>query len=76
MYNAGLPMIERLTHLLRCMWRKEAYQQEFNDASIIQLYKRHISFPSVARNILANVLLNRLKVQYDQAVLIPVGIYQ
>ena len=40
-YKAGgLPMANKLTELLHCMWRKEAILQEFKDASIIHLYKR------------------------------------
>ena len=42
-YKAGgLPMAEKLTELFQCMWRKEAIQQEFKDASIIHLYKRSL----------------------------------
>ena len=59
-YKAGeLPMAEKLTELFHCMWRKEAISQEFNNASIIHLYKRKenpqfcdnhrgISLPSIA----------------------------
>ena len=40
-YKAGgLPMAEKLTELIQCMWRKEAFPQDFNDDSIIHLYKR------------------------------------
>ena len=40
-YKAGgLLLAEKLTQLLNCMWRKEAIPQEFNDESIIHLYKR------------------------------------
>ena len=40
-YKAGeLPMAEKLTELFQCMWRKEAFSQDFKDASIIHLYKR------------------------------------
>ena len=40
-YNAGgLPMTEKLKELFQCMWRKEAIPQDFNDASMIHLYKR------------------------------------
>ena len=39
-YKAGgLPMAEKLTELFQCMWRKEAIQQDFKDASITHLYK-------------------------------------
>ena len=67
----GLPMTEKLTELLQCMWRKEAILQDFKDASIIHLYKRKgnpqvcdnhrgFSLLSIAGKILAKVLLNRL----------------
>ena len=36
----GLPMAEKLTELLQCMWRKEDTQLEFNYVFIIYLYKR------------------------------------
>ena len=40
-YKAGgLPITEKLTELFQCMWRREAIQQEFNDASIIHLSKQ------------------------------------
>ena len=82
-YKAGgLPMAERLTELFQCMWRKEVIPQDFKDASIIHLYKRKgnpqvcdnhrdISLLSIARKILAKILLNRLNVHLDQAGLIP-----
>ena len=82
-YKAGgLPMAEKLTELFHCMWRKEAIQQEFKDASIIHLYKRKgnpqvcdnhrgISLLSVAGKILAKILLNRLNAHLDQTGLIP-----
>ena len=64
------------------MWRKEAISQEFEDASIIHLYKRKgnpqvcdnhrgISLLSIAGKILAKILLNRLNVHLDQKGLIP-----
>ena len=73
----GLPMTEKLTDLFQCMWRKEAIQKEFKDTSIIHLYKRKenpqvyhthrdISRLSIARKILAYILLNRLNVHLDQ----------
>ena len=60
----GLPMAEKLTELFPCMWRKEAFPQDFKDASIIHLYKRKgnpqvcdnhrgISLLSIAGKILA-----------------------
>ena len=82
-YKAGgLPMAEKLTELLQCMWRKEAIPQYFKDASIIHLNKRKgnpqvcdnhrgISLLSIAENILAKVLLNRLNVHLGKAGLIP-----
>ena len=33
-------MVEKMTELFQCMWRKEAIPQDFKDASIINLYKR------------------------------------
>ena len=40
-YKAGrLSMAEKLTELFHCIWRKEAFPQEFKDAPRIQLYKR------------------------------------
>ena len=82
-YKAGgLPMAEKLTELFHCMWRKEAIPQEFKDASIIHLYKRKgnpqvcdnhrgISLLSIARKILAKILLNRLNAHLDQMGLFP-----
>ena len=78
----GLPMAEKLTELLHCMWRKEAIPQEFMDASIIHLYKRKgnpqvcdnhrgISLLCIAGKILAKFLLNRLNDHLDQKGLIP-----
>ena len=77
-----LPMAEKLTELFQCMWRKEAIEQDFKDASIIHLYKRKgnpqvcdnhrgISLLSIAGKILANILLNRLNEHLDQTGLIP-----
>ena len=54
-YKAGeLPMAEKLTELVHCMWRKEAIWQEFKDASIIHLYvrtsgKASLSYPLLER---------------------------
>ena len=82
-YKAGgLPMAEKLTELIHCMWRNEAIPQEFKDASIIHLYKRKgnpqvcdnhrgISLLSIAGKILAKILLNRLNAHPDQTGLIP-----
>ena len=78
----GLPMAEKLTELFQCMWRKEAIPQDFNDVSIIHLYKRKgnpqvcdnhrgISLLSIAGKILAKILMNRLNAHLDQAGLIP-----
>ena len=64
------------------MWRKEAFPQDFKDASIIHLYKRKgnpqvsdnhrgISLLSIAGQILAKILLNRLNAHLDKAGLIP-----
>ena len=78
-YKAGgLPMAEKLTELLQCMWRKEAIPQDFKDASIIHLYKRKgnpqvcdnhrgISLLSIVGKKLAKILLNRLHAHLDQA---------
>ena len=74
-------MAEKLTELFQCMWRKEAIPQDFNDASIIHLYKRKgkpqvcdihrgISLLSIVGKILAKILLNRLNAHLDQAGLI------
>ena len=62
-------MAEKLTELFHCIWRKEAFPQEFKDAPRIHLYKRKgyhqvcdnhrgISLLYVAGKILAIVLLN------------------
>ena len=70
-------MAEKLTELFHCMWRKEAILQEFKDASMIHIYKwrgnpqvcdnhRGISLLSIAGEILAKFLLNRLNVHLDQ----------
>ena len=80
--GGGLPMAEKLTELFHCMWRKEAFPQEFKDASIIHLYKRKgnplvcdnhrgISLLSIAGKILAKILLNRLNDHLYQKGLIP-----
>ena len=38
-YKAGgQPMVDRLTELFKCLWKKETTPQEFRDASIIQIY--------------------------------------
>ena len=40
-YKSGeLTMVEKLTALFQCMWRKEAIPQDSKDASIIHVYKR------------------------------------
>ena len=82
-YKAGgLPMTEKLTEMFQCKWRKETIPQDFKDVSIIQLYKRKgnhqvfdndrgIALLSIAGNILAKILLNRLKVCIYQAGFIP-----
>ena len=77
-YKAGgLPMAEKLTELFECMWRKEAIPQDFNDASIIHLYKRKgnpqvcDNHRGIAGKIMAKILLNRLNAHLDQAGLIP-----
>ena len=36
----GQPMAQKLTELVRCMWRKEIIPKEFKDASIIHIHKR------------------------------------
>ena len=59
-----LPMLEKITELFHCMWRKEAIPQEYKDAPITHLYKRKgnpqgfenqrgISLLSIAGKILA-----------------------
>ena len=64
------------------MWRKEAIPKKFKDATIIHLFKRKgnpqvcdnhlgISLLSVARKILARVLLNRLNEHLEQSELLP-----
>ena len=74
-------MVEKLTELCHCMWRKEAILPEFKDASIINLYERKGNpqvcdnhrgiFPlCIAGKILAKLLLNRLNVHLDQKGLI------
>ena len=35
-----LPMSEKITELIHCMWRKEAIPKEYKDAPLIHLYKR------------------------------------
>ena len=63
-----LPMSEKITELIHCMWRKEAIPQEYKDAPIIHLYKRKgnpqvfenqrgISLLSIAGKILAKILM-------------------
>ena len=82
-YKAGGPPVaEKLTELFQIMWRKEAIPQEFNDATIIHLFKRKgnpqvcdnhrgISLLSVAGKIFARVLLNRLIEHLEQSGLLP-----
>ena len=82
-YKAGRPpMTEKLTWLFQCMWRKEAIPQDFNDASLIHLYKRKgnpqdcdnhrgFSLLSIAEKILAKILLNHLNAHLDLSGLIP-----
>ena len=77
-----LPMSEKITELIHCMWRKEAIPQEYKDAPIIHLYKRKgnpqvfenqrgISLLSIAGKIQATILLFRLNVHFDQKGPIP-----
>ena len=78
-YKAGgLPVAEKLIELFRIMWRKEAIPQEFQDATIIHLFKRKgnpqvcdnhrgISLLSIAGKSLARVLLNRLNERLKQS---------
>ena len=76
------PVAEKLTELFHIMWRKEAISQEFKDATIIHLFKRKgdpqvcdnhrgISLLSIAGEILARVLLNRLNEYLEQSGLLP-----
>ncbi|XP_072163210.1 uncharacterized protein [Diadema setosum] len=61
----------KLTKLYQSMWNKEQLPKEFRDATVVHIYKRKgnrqacdnhrgISLLSIAGNILARVLLNRL----------------
>ena len=80
-YKAGgPPAAEKLTELFHR--RKEAFPQEFKDATIIHLFKRKgnpqvcdnhrgISLLSIAGKILARVLLNRLNEHLEQSGLLP-----
>ena len=82
-YKAGGPPVaEKLTELFHIMWRKEAIPQEFKDATIIHLFKRKgnpqvqvnhrgISLLSIAGQILARVLLNRLNEHLERSGLLP-----
>ena len=82
-YKAGGPPIaEKLTELFHIMWRKDAIPQEFKHATIIHLFKRKgnpqvcdnhrgISLLSIARKILARVLLNRLNEHLERSGLLP-----
>ena len=76
--GGGPPVAEKLTEIYHIMWRKEAITQEFKDATIIHLFKRKgnpqvcdnhrgISLLSVARKILARVLLNRLNEHLERS---------
>ena len=71
-----------MTELFQIMWRKEVIPQEFKDASIIHLLKRKenphlcdnhrdISLLSIACQVLARVLLNRLNEHLEQTGLLP-----
>ena len=73
----GLPMAKKLTELFQRMWRKEAIPQDFNDASIIHLYKRKGN-PQACDNHrgicwedTGKILLNRVNGHLDQARLKP-----
>ena len=78
-YKAGGPPVaEKLIKLFHIMWRKEAINQEFKDATIIHLFKRkgnpqvcdnhrRISLLSIAGKILARVLLNRLNEHLEKS---------
>ena len=82
-YKAGDPPVaEKLTELFHIMWRKEAIFQEFEDATIIHLFKRKrnpqvydnhrgISLLSIAGKILARVLMNRLNEHLEHSGLLP-----
>ena len=82
-YKAGGPPVAtKLAELIVIMWRKEAIPQEFKDSTIIHLFKRKgnpqvcdiyrgISLLSVAGQILARVLLNRLNEHLEQSGLLP-----
>ena len=70
-------MVEKLTDMFHCMWRKEAIPQELTDASIIHLYKRKgnpqvcgnhggISLLSSCWEDAGKILLNRLNVHLDK----------
>ena len=74
----GTPVAKKMTELFHIMWRKEAIPQEFNDASIIHLFKRKrnpqlcgnhcgISLLSIAGKVLARVLLNWLNKHLEQS---------
>ena len=78
----GTPLAKRTTELFHIMLRKKAIPQEFNDASIIHLFKRKwnpqlcdnhrgISLLSIAGEVLARVLFNQLNDHLQQSGLLP-----
>ena len=78
-YKLGGPPVAELLYI---MWRKETIPQEVKDTSIIHLFKRQgtsqvydnyqgICLSSVAGEILARILLNRLNEHLEQSGLLP-----
>ena len=77
--HGGDTLLQKLTDLFRRMWDEEVIPQELKDASIIRLYKkgnrqlcdnyRGISLLVIAGKMLAQVLLNRLRVHLEQGLL-------
>ncbi|XP_077870428.1 uncharacterized protein LOC144364027 [Saccoglossus kowalevskii] len=72
--EGGAALVEKLYQLFQLIWQHETMTQDFKDVSVIHLYKRKencqvcnhpgISLLSIASNILARVLLNRLITHY------------
>ena len=81
-YKAGGPPVaEKLTELFHIMWRKEAVPQELKNATSINLFKRNRNpqvcdnhqgdfLLSIARQILARILRNRLNEHLEQSELL------
>nr|VZH91194.1 unnamed protein product [Spirometra erinaceieuropaei] len=78
--HGGPQLMDHLTALFQEMWRQGEVPQDFNDATIVHLYKRKgnrqvcddhrgISLVNIAGKIFARILLNRLNNHLEQGLL-------